>query len=317
MITANSSVLQIGKETTYSIAATPSKIVGFISADFKPTVNKKDDGLLTGKSIGSSKETMSVKTSGSISTLAKPETIGIFLKGSFGVESLGEQNTTTKKYPHTFTLIGNEESDYLPSYTVVLDKKATVNSYNGLVVDSLALSASAEDYLKADISFIGYDESAGTLATSLSKETVKALKFRQGKVYLNNSEIANVTSIKFELKNNTSSLQTTSTNLHFTQPKQGVREITSEIEIVYSSSTETIRKNYFKDSDDTFSIKLNFTDDSNNSLTLTIPAAQVSACDPPAMSGTDTLKQTVSILAVASDNEPVTAELDNDKSEEY
>jgi len=80
--------------------------VRFSSADFKPVYNKKDDGLLTGKLIGSGKETMSVKTSGSISTLAKPEASGIFLKGAFGLETVGEQDESTKKYAHTFTLAG-------------------------------------------------------------------------------------------------------------------------------------------------------------------------------------------------------------------
>jgi hypothetical protein len=316
LITGNNAVLQLGTETSYGTVAVMSDVVRFSSADFKPVYNKKDDGLLTGKLIGSGKETMSVKTGGNLSTLAKPKTTGIFLKGAFGVEKLGAQDETTKKYPHTFTLAGNGETDYLPSFTATVDKKAGIFSYNGLVIDSLNMSAAAEDYLKLDIVFVGKDEETGTLAKNLTVETAKAFKFRGGKAYIENTEVADVTSMKYEHKNNTKSAQTTSTGLYFSQPQQGTREITSEIEIVYSSATEALRGNWWK-KDNTFAFRLNFADDDGNTLSLEILAAQVTACDPPAMSGTDELKQSVSVQAVAGDSEPVTAVLTNDKAEAY
>jgi hypothetical protein len=316
LITGNNSVFQIGKETVYGTAASMTDAVRFSSADFKPVYNKKDDGLLTGKLIGSGKETMSIKAGGSLSTLAKPETAGIFLNGAFGVESVGAQDETTKKYPHTFTLIGNGESDYLPSFTAVVDKKAGIFSYPGLVIDSLSMSAAAEDYLKLDITFTGRDEETGALAAGLSAETAKAFKFRGGKAYIENTEVADVTSMKYEHKNNTKSEQTTSTGIHFSQPQQGTREITSEIEIVYSRATETLRGSWWK-TDSTFSFRLNFSDDDGNTLVLTISLAQLTACDPPAMSGTDGLKQTISVQAVAGEDEPVTAVLTNGRAEKY
>jgi hypothetical protein len=317
MISGNSAILQMALEATYGTVPTAmTDKINFSSADFKPTITKKDDGLLTGGKIGSQQETMSVKASGSLSTLAKPETIGLLLKGALGVEVVGEQDATTKKYTHTFTPLGNGENDFLPSYTFVLDRKAAIKSYTGMTFDSLALSAASEDYLKADVTLIGQDEGDGALTSGLVAETAKALKFRQGKAYIGTAEIADCTSIKFNYKNNVSSLQTTSTGTHYTQPQPATREITAEIELVYSTAAETLRKTWYK-TDDLLSLKIVFTDDNNNILTLAIPCAQITAYDPPAVSGKDTMKQSFTTTAVSSASEPVTVTLINDRATAY
>jgi hypothetical protein len=315
MITGNSATLQIGRESVWGTIIVPTNKINFSSADFKEVRSKKDNGLLTGKIIASGKETMSIKTSGTLSTLAKPEGVGLFLAGALGRESVAA-DAESGKYLHSFLPVGNAESDFLPSFTVVVDKKGGIYAYPGLVIDTLALSAAAEDYLKLDVTFAGKSEETGTLATGLSPEVTKAFKFRGGKAYLSDSEIADCTSLKFELKNNLTSDQTTSTGEYFSQPQQATREITSDIEIVYSTETEALRGNWWK-TDNTFSFKLNFEDDDGNTLTLTIPTGQVTTCDPPAMSGKDTLKQSISIQAVASDNDAVLVELLNGRETTY
>jgi hypothetical protein len=317
MITGNSVILQCAKETTFgTVPAAMTAAVHFTSADFKPTITKKDEGLLTGGKIGSQQETMSIKSSGSISALAKPETVGIFLKGALGVETVGEQDATTKKYKHTFTPLGTGENDFLPSFSFVLDRKAAVKSYPGMTIDSITMSAASEDYLKVDATLVGQDEDDGAVTSGLVAETAKAMKFRQGKAYIGSTEIADVTSMKFEYKNSVSSLQTTSTGVHFTQPQPGTREITSEIELVYSTVAENLRKTWYR-TDDILSLKLEFDDETGDKLSITIPAAQITAYDPPAVSGKDAMKQSFTATAVSSAAEPVTIDLYNDRSAEY
>lgn len=316
MITANSSVLQLGTETNYGTAVVPTIKVNYSSCDLKPTINKKDEGLLTGGLTGGKVETMSKKTEGTISTLAKPETVGYFLKNCFGVEAEVTQDTVTNKSAHTFTPIGNGESDYLPSVTGIFDRGTGAKAYTGLTLDSISFSAQPEDYLTLEAKVIGRDEVAGTLVAGLVAETGKALKFRQGKAYIGSTEIADVTSIKFEYNNNVSSLQTTSTGLYFTQPQPGQRELTSDIELVYGTNSETLRNSYWL-TDDSFSLRLEFTDESSNALILTIPAVQATAFDEPTMSGTDTLKQSFTVKAIDSASKLVTALLQNDRTTAY
>lgn len=317
MINGNSVICEFGKETTYGTAATPKQRVEFSSEGFKWIPNKKDEGLLTGGLTDGKVETMSIKTEGSISTIAKPETVGYFLKGTLGVEAAITQNETTKKYLHSFTAVGNEEADVLPSYTFVLDRKAGVFAYTGVKMNTLSFNAAAEDRLKIDVSMNGKEETTGTIDKKLLAEANKSFKFHQGKIYINDAEIADITSIKFEYNNNLDvSTQTTSTGKYFKEPTQGKREVKVDLEAVYSSSTESLRTQLYK-TDDVFSMKVDFTDDSKNTLTITLPACQVSSMENATASGADTMKQSISAKAVDNSTNLVLIELQNDVATAY
>ena len=317
MISGNSAILAFGKESTYATKVEPEKKVQFSSADFKATYNKVDTGLLTGGKSKSTVETMSVATEGSISTLAKPETVGHFLYGALGVE-LNQPVTVNEvaKYAHKFTAIGNAENDYLPSYTFVLDRKVTSNAYDGMTVNSLSMSAESEGYLSVEASYIGHCSSLAAIPeTAGSAETGKAFKFHQASVTVNNEELE-ATSLSLAINNNLAALHTTKTGLYSTHPQQGQREITAELSVIYSAGSEALR-NQFWAQDNTLKIKMEFTDDNDNSLVIEIPVAQITAFDEPAVSGTDTLQQSISLTAVDSDQELITVTLTNGRETNY
>ena len=317
MISGNSAVLAFGKELKYATRVEPEKKIQFSSADFKATYNKVDTGLLTGGKSKSTVETMSIATEGSISTLAKPETVGHFLYGALGVElnktiTVGEDT----KYAHKFTAIGNAEDDYLPSYTFVLDRKVTSNAYDGMTVNSLSMSADSEGYLSVEASYIGHCSTAAVIPTTVkSAETGKAFKFHQASVMVNGEKLE-ATSLSLEINNNLASLHTTKTGLYSTHPQQGQREINAELSVIYSSDSEALR-NQFWAQDNTLGVKMEFTDDENNSLIIEIPVAQITAFDEPAISGTDTLQQNISLTAVDSDEELITVTLTNKREANY
>lgn len=299
MINGNSVVIEFAEETAYGEPVKATDRVEVSSENFKPTVNKTDEGLLTGGIGKAGKETMSIKTESSLSTLAKPVTVGKFLKLAFGKVSDPEE-LENGKYKHTFTPIGNGLNEHLPAATFTVNRIAKIYSYTGNKVDSISFSASAEDRLKLDLAFIGRNEIAGTnyFTNGLNYEVARSFKFHQAKVYKDDVELADVTSIKFDYKNNLdSSTQTTGTGLYFKEPETGTREATAELEVVYSTETEEIREQYFKE-DGTFKLVVEFIDNENNALTFTIPNAEISSMDPATASGEDTMKQSMSVSAV-------------------
>ena len=85
ILNGNSLILQLGKEDTYGTAATPTNQVRVSSESLKPVYNKVDEGLLTGGRGASRKEIMSLKTEGDISTLARPDEVGLFYRAALGV----------------------------------------------------------------------------------------------------------------------------------------------------------------------------------------------------------------------------------------
>ena len=322
MANGNALVVQLGKEGTYGTLATPTRQIRVSSESMKPTYNKVDEGLLTGNKGKSASNIMGIKVEGSLSTLARPDDLGLFLKCALGEEATVSGSETTG-YTHTFTPIGNGVNDNLPTMSAVIDRVIDVFGYNGLAVGSLSLSADAGDYVNLEASFVGKNETSGASKASLSPSPLKAFKFHQGKVYLKKSsdidaiELADVTSVSWEYNNNLDSdTQTTSTGLFYKRPEVGTREMTTTLSCIYTQESEAYRNNYYK-TDAQLGVVLEFTSDEEisegvpYSLKITIPCNQVSDADAN-VSGAERLMENMTLDAIDDGiHELVTVELVN------
>jgi hypothetical protein len=302
MIAGNSSVFQIAKDNftgdTPTAATTGFRQIKFSSFSMDYVPNKVREKILTGN-IGESRlDTLGIKASGSISTLARPDDIGFFLYHCFGNQELTDTDVF-KFTPHKSTL---------PSFTIKIDKGAGVYTYPGCVLNFLSFSAEPEDYLSVNLDISGWGETftAGSL-TSIQPSTQRAFKFNQGKVYIgssisNASELVDITSISFSYVNNVeNSIQTTSTGLHYKRPSPNTRSINLDLSCLYSSESETFRQNYFK-TDNIFGVKLEFQTDEGatgdlHKLTIEIPYCQTTACSVPISDG-NSIKQSISMSAI-------------------
>lgn len=323
MINGNSLVVQFGKETSYGTVATPQRQIKLANESFKASYNRKDEGLLTGGKAGSKKEIMSLKSEGSVSTLARPDDVGMFLSAGLGVEAEVEE-LGGSAFKHTFTAIGTEETDSLPSLTAFVDRKVDVFSYNGLKIDSLSFSCSPEDYLKLDISFVGKQEGyKATIDDGLHTSPLKAFKFKNGKVKIGDTVIADITSIKLDYQNALdSSIYTTGSGLYCIEPQAGTRAIKTDVEMLYTKESEGLRRKYYN-ADADVALELTFTSDDEvedgvpYSLKFIIPCNQCP--DATANFGSaETIKQTMSFEAVENGtDELITVELVNGFENKY
>jgi hypothetical protein len=297
MISGNQVILQLAKDSYSGDTPTPAsagfKQVRFssLSMDYVPV--KKQEEVLTGNIGKGRHDTMGIKASGSISTLARPDDLGFFL-----YMLLGNQAFTSED---VFNFTPNR--DTLPSFTMKVDKRAGVYTYPGCMLNSLSFSVQPEDYLQIELDVTAYDEtfSMGAL-TAVAPSAQRAFKFHQGKVYQEDSEIADVTSIKLSYNNNLeSSIQTTSTGLHYKKPQPMTRELSVDLECLYSAASETFRQSYFK-GDAIFSLQLEFqTDEGENGdlhvLTIEIPNMQITTCSVP-VSDDKAIKQSLTAMAI-------------------
>lgn len=310
--------VQYAVETAYGTKATATNQILVSSEGFKLNLSKKDEGLLTGGKMAGRVATMSRKVEGSLSALARPDDVGFFLKGLFGVEGTPTQVGTTEAYNHTFTPASATGS--LPSFTFTLDRVVKVFAYTGCKINSMSFNADAEDYLKIDLNVVGKDEETGTIQ-SLTPSTLKAFRFANAQVKVNN-QILDATNIKFEYNNNMSQMQTTATGLYLTEPEQGAREVKVSADVLYNATSDGIRDSFFL-TDSVVEVVINFVngeiadDDVPYSLTFTIPFAQVEDASPN-ISGADVIKYTLSMRATeGAGQEPVKAELVNLRSTAY
>jgi hypothetical protein len=287
--------------STYGTIAAMQRQIKIASEDFKFNPSKKQEGVLTGNLGAGYFQTMGKRTENSLSFLARPDDIGIFLKAVFGVEAAPstEDSITT----HIFTPVGNTLTSYLPSMTFMLDKKTDIFTYNGCKINSLSFSTAQEDFLNVDLEIFGKDEGYGGTLATLNPSPLKAFVFHGGKVYLAGSEMADITSINFSYNNNLeNTLQTTSTGLYYKEPQPNTREINIDLEMLYGSDAETWRRNWFK-TDDVLSVKLEFesveeiTSGNPYKLTIDIPTTQ---CTEASMAVGDAngIKQSATLVGI-------------------
>ncbi len=323
MANGNNVIVQLALESTYGTLPTMTKQIRVSSEGFKYSPEKKDEGLLTGGKSTGRVYTMSKKVEGSISTNVRPDEVGYWLGSAFGVEADPELVVgSTSAYKHIFTSIGSTDS--LKSLAFLVDRIVNAYAYIGLKVNTLSFSAQPGDYLKVDVSLIGKDEVSGTTQTGLVVSPLKPLRFADASVKIGGITVADVTSIKFDYNNNLdATLQTTSTGLYFKEPQVGARDIKVDLEVVYSSDSDAIKNNYFK-TDDDISLEINFSSDEEiedgftYSLKISIPHCQVTDASSANASGSDTLKQSISLKAIEENgDELITAELINGLSTKY
>lgn len=324
MVNGNSVVLQLGKETTYGTAATPDEQIKISSESLKEVYNKIDEGLAVGGRGAGMVATMGIGVEGSFSTLLRPD-MGKLLAATLGTEA--DVVASTVGHLHTFTAVEPEGS--LPSLTAIVDRKVEKFSYSGLKVASLSLSADAGGYVTADVSFNGKKETSGATLQTLTPSALKAFKFAGGKAYIDDVAIADVTSMSLEINNNLDAqIQTTDTGVYYKEPAVGVREITSNLSMIYSASAESVRNSLYK-TDNTFALKLEFTSDEEMvdsdddekkeayKMTILLPCCQMDDANAN-MGGLETLMQDISVRVCDNlDDELITVLLINAKETKY
>lgn len=319
MVNGNGVIVEFAQEEEFGTAVSPKQRIAVSSESLAYSANKTEEGLLTGGVGKSMVETMSLHTEGDFSTLAKPNSAGYILGGLTGVESVATDADDNGKYKHTFTAIGNKESDSLPSWSFSINRGINTQTYTGTKFNSVSFSAAAEDRLQLTVSTVGKNEEQdGTIDDTLKPETSKAFKFHQATVSMDGEKIADITSIQFDYNNNLdNSIFTTDTGLYCKEPECGTREVTAQFEALYTTNTEAIRNNKFK-TDAIVSVAIEFNDSDNNVLTFKIPNAQISEMATPTATGAETLKTNLTVSAVDNlTDEYVVIELSNDKSDAY
>lgn len=318
MISGNSVYVAMKKESTWGTVASGADVLGvkISSESLKQVFNKVNEGLATGSKGAGLMATMGKYVEGSISTLLRPD-MGYLL-----AYALGDEDTVSGG-KHTIKAIS--PSGTLPSNTICCNRNiGGYENYSGCKINKLTLSATAGEYLKCDVDFAGKQEAHSTGSLTFIPSSLRAFKFAQGKVYFDATEVADVKSVSIEYLNNLDyQTQTSSSGVYMVEPSQGIREINTNLEVVYSSDSETIRTNLYK-TDSTFALKLEFVSDetyatdSPYKLTITIPCNQMSDATANMSSPSESLSQSMTINAVDNGtDELITVEIENGDAEKY
>ena len=245
IIAGQGAKLQIGKGDTWGQSAAPTLELTFTSEDLRYIPNYiEEDALVAGKA-SSGMDATGTKVEGSFSIIVKPDEIGLPLALLMGGDT---SNASGDGFAHTLTPVAADASSSLEPFTIVVDRKVNTFGYKSCKMDSATFDASPNDYLRATFNVIGYDEDNGdTIDASLSESSLSGLQFKHGAVEIADSAIADVINFSWTHSNNLENDRYTMGSAgYMAEIEPQKREITAEVEVLYSSTTDTVRESYFK-----------------------------------------------------------------------
>lgn len=233
---------------------------------------------------------------------------GLVLSGIYNTDTIG--SVADSLYPHVFTEAGTDRS-----FTMLVGRETKEHTYTGVVVDSISISASMNEYATLSASFMGKSESAvAALGTPAFPNAEDALYFSNAKVFFNENSTASnlVKSISVDISVNRDGDNACGlgSDTYVRLPPKQRMEITGTIEfnkIIHTATSDEPTYDELKQSDGfehspdaastDYAIRLQFGDESTaDKFTLDLFKVRYEA-PSASVSGRDT--QTVSVGFVA------------------
>jgi len=314
--------LQIGKGDTWGETAAPTLELTFTSESLRYIPGYiEEDALVAGKA-SSGMDTTGEKVEGSFSVIAKPDEIGLLVALAMGEDEVTGDGPA---FTHTITPVASSSTTSLEPFTLVVDRKVNTFGYKSCKINQMTCEASPNDYLRMTFDVIGYDEDNGdTIDASLSVSDLSGYQFKHGSVEVTDTPIADVSSFRWTHNNNLENDRFTmgsGANMAEIEPQK--REITAEVDVLYSSTTDTVRETYFK-LGATAKLEVEFTsgdtvsgDTAYYSMEFEMPLAYIIDASP-VMGGPDRITQTLSFKATENDsNEAATITIVNGDTDAY
>lgn len=156
-ITGANSKLSAGI-SAWSATPTLNTNLNFTSESLTFNVNRTEEGNLIAKKAALPSDVTSESTSGSVSTILRPSMIDWLMKAVCnvaGVTSSGEDNETITTYKLSAATVSGGPMHS----TFELSRGGQMRKYEDIVVTNLSVTATAQDYVKADIDVTGGQES--------------------------------------------------------------------------------------------------------------------------------------------------------------
>lgn len=278
-ISGSSSKIGAIKETTFNTTPVGTKTaLRMTSESFSTTYNRLDEGILMASKTVPQQDLGSVGVSGGLNLVLNPS----FADWLFEV-SLGRKvETTDPDYvaptqPYSGATLVEETYKLadvnadIPTSSLELWRGTEGFTYSGMTVSTLSIDATAQDFVKADVSFNGTQETkingSSTVGASTSLGSYKCTKAKLFKEDAGSDEIddfSNLTwgacpasygtsDIQFDVEKSVLSidngLETTPatycSGIYANKPTHGQRTVTLTCNVPYSSGFEAFRQQYY------------------------------------------------------------------------
>ena len=273
------SALQAAKQTTWGTSVTPTVLLNMTSESISTSYNKGDEGNLLALKTAGQQDLLSVVVEGGVSTILRPEFADWLFEVALGKVSSG-----------VYTL--QDPNVELPFSTLVLSRGGIVKTYPDVTIRSLTISAPAQDYVRADFDLVGTKEikAGASGAQTLASLTYSKPSYRCTKAVLKygagGTAAASLVSTLC-VENTTITIDngvedspaTYCSGLYNERPIPGLRTVSVQCQIPYSTDLDTFRETYYADeASPCVALDLEFTtSDNTEKIAMYLPNVNLSA----------------------------------------
>ena len=273
------SALQAAKQTTWGTSVAPSVLLNMTSESISTSYNKGDEGNLLALKTAGQQDLLSVVVEGGVSTILRPEFADWLFEVALGKVSSG-----------VYTL--QDPNVELPFSTLVLSRGGIVKTYPDVTIRSLTINAPAQDYVRADIDLVGTKElkAGASGAQTLASLTYSKPSYRCTKAVLKygagGTAAASLVSTLC-VENTTITIDngvedspaTYCSGLYNERPIPGLRTVSVQCQIPYSTDLDTFRETYYADeTSPCVALDLEFTtSDNTEKIAMYLPNVNLSA----------------------------------------
>lgn len=271
--------------SAWNATPTVNTNINFTSESLTFNVNRTDEGNLLAKKAALPADVTSMNTSGSVSTILRPSMIDWLMKAIMnkdGVQKDAPQAMSNPPYEHymEYTLCNADVTGGPRHSTLELSRGGQMRKYEDVVLTNLTVTATAQDYVRADFDVTGGNETKITSMTGVAAVDEKSYKCTMARLYAGapgtigedgvvttasygwittcpnpNTVATDGRPLAFDVSETTVTIdpgmvETPAlycSGMFPSQPSIGQRAITINFTLPYSEDIETFYQNYYRD----------------------------------------------------------------------
>lgn len=323
----NDAALQIGLETTWGTAVTPTLALEFTSEDGTTNQNMINSNALIGAPTDYRLVKGTEDNTNSITIEVNPQNIGLLL-GLMAGEEAAPVSVDTDVYQHDFTAVTGANT--LPHFTMRIDRKDDVYTFVSNKINQVSFECSPNGILMATIDTQGQKEQVGDALESLSYADIDPFTFQDLTTLFGTAGATpatasdSVTGFNFTWNNNLEEpIQVADGSQYSTEFDYQKREMTMSLEVQLSTETSAFRtSNYMAGTplsvSATFSSPTVVETGYPYSLSFTILQGYITEDPKFVVSGPERITGTLNIKATSKGgDEPVTVSLIDGSASSY
>ena len=305
------SIAQAKIQPTFGTSVAPDTKLNLASETIAMTRNHGDEGNLLPSKTANQRDLMSIAVGGGMSFVLRPEMADWLFQAALGKVSSG-----------VYTLA--DVNTDLPLSTIVISRGGVVKTYPDITIRSLSIHAPAQDYVRIDIDVIGTKEiDAGdtgaqtvqTISFTLPSYRCTGAVLKYGTAGSSATTALCVENTDITIDNGIEETPATyCRGLYAGRPAAGLRSVTADFQLPFSSDTDTFRSTYYTDPDaPCLSLELEFTtSNENEKITIELPHVRLTNGEDP-VGGSGVIEASFSGEALSvEDDEPITVTVTHD-----